>query len=167
MQVRVFAVGMLAVAGASAAAADSAPEFNRDVRPILSAHCFKCHGPDENVREAGLRLDRREAATKELDSGVTPIVPGKPESSELVRRVFTADKDEQMPPPAANKPLSAGQKEILKRWIAAGAGYQQHWAFVAPNVAGTLRVPSFENGSSTANDGTRSVPATNAIDAFI
>src|SRR5262245_36978067 len=118
--------------GISPAAAAEPPDFNRLVRPILSAHCFKCHGPDDAVREAGLRLDQRASATKELDSGATAIVPGKPEKSELVRRILSADKDEQMPPATANKPLSAAQKEILKQWIAAGADYRPHWAFVAP-----------------------------------
>ena len=141
-----------------------APDFNRQVRPILAAHCFKCHGPDAAVRESGLRLDQRDGAIKELDSGAKAIIPGQPDKSELVRRIFSTDKEEQMPPVAANKPLSPAQKEILKQWIAAGAEYQPHWAF---KVAGTLRVPSFEDGSSTANDGTRSVPTTNAIDAFI
>ncbi|HZN36312.1 MAG TPA: DUF1549 domain-containing protein, partial [Pirellulaceae bacterium] len=153
VQIIALAVGLgWTLAAAALAAADTAPDFNRQVRPILSAHCFKCHGPDESVREAGLRLDRRDVATKELDSGVTAIVPGKPESSEVVRRVFSADKDEQMPPPAANKPLSAAQKEILRRWIAAGAEYQQHWSFVAPK-AGPLPPTSHA--------------AANAIDAFI
>src|SRR5262245_6864479 len=108
------------------------PEFNRQVRPILSAHCFKCHGPDENARQAGLRLDQREVATKELDSGATAIIPGSPDKSEVVRRIFLGDKDEMMPPPAANKPLSEEQKQILKRWIATGAEYERHWAVVPP-----------------------------------
>ena len=90
-----------------AAAEPAAPDFNREVRPILSAHCFKCHGPDDKVREAGLRLDRREAATAKLESEATAIVPGKPDKSELVRRIFSTDEGELMPPPAANKPLSA------------------------------------------------------------
>ena len=107
-------------------------DFNRQIRPILSAHCFKCHGPDENVREAGLRLDLREAAIKETDSGATAIVAGQPTKSELVRRVFSSDQDEMMPPQTANKPLTEGQKELLRQWIAEGAEYQAHWAFVPP-----------------------------------
>jgi len=119
-----------------AGAADmAAPDFNREVRPILSAHCFKCHGPDENTREAGLRLDQREAAIGELDSGAKAIVPSQPEKSEAIRRIFSADKDEQMPPAAANKPLSYEQKQILKLWIAGGAKYEQHWSFVPPRQA--------------------------------
>jgi hypothetical protein len=108
------------------------PDFNRDVRPILSAHCFKCHGPDEKTREAGLRLDVREAAVGELESGTTAIVPGKPAASELVSRILATDEGLVMPPPAANKPLSAAQKETLQKWIAAGAEYAPHWAFLRP-----------------------------------
>src|SRR5688500_12725145 len=104
-------------------------DFNRQVRPILSAHCFKCHGPDERVREAGLRLDRRESAIAKLESEATAIVPGQPDKSELVRRIFSADEGEVMPPPEANKPLSAAQKETLRRWVAEGAEYAPHWAF--------------------------------------
>ncbi|MCI0360331.1 MAG: PSD1 and planctomycete cytochrome C domain-containing protein [Planctomycetaceae bacterium] len=114
------------------AAEPGAPDFNREVRPILSAHCFKCHGPDDKVREAGLRLDRRDSATAKLESEATAIVPGQPDKSELVRRIFAEDEGERMPPPAANKVLSAQQKDILRRWIAAGADYAPHWAFVAP-----------------------------------
>jgi hypothetical protein len=123
---------LLFLAAPMAAAEPAAPDFNREVRPILSAHCFKCHGPDEKVREAGLRLDRREAATAKLESEAIAIVPGQPEKSELIRRVFSADEGELMPPPAANKALSPEQRETLRRWIAAGAEYAPHWAFVPP-----------------------------------
>ena len=123
---------MLLAAFGSLAAAQDKLDFNRDVRPILSAHCFKCHGPDENVREAGLRLDQRESATAKLDSGATAIVGGLPDKSELVRRIDAVDEAELMPPPAANKPLSAAQKETLRRWVAEGAAYAPHWAFVPP-----------------------------------
>jgi hypothetical protein len=111
------------------------PDFNRDVRPILSAHCFKCHGPDDKTREAGLRLDERKAATAELESGATAIVPERPAESELVSRILATDEGLVMPPPAANKPLSAAQKEILQKWIAAGAEYAPHWAFLRPKQA--------------------------------
>src|SRR5438132_2246226 len=107
-------------------------DFNQLVRPILSAHCFKCHGPDSTARKAGLRLDRRETATATLESGSVAIVPGKPEASEVVRRIFAADESVRMPPASANKPLSGEQKQILRRWIAQGAEYRPHWAFVPP-----------------------------------
>jgi hypothetical protein len=106
-------------------------EFARDVLPILSDHCFGCHGPDEGSRKAELRLDMREHALAE-NEGVAAIVPGQPESSEVIRRIQTADDDTQMPPPEALKPLSAAQKDILQRWIAGGAQYAGHWAFHPP-----------------------------------
>lgn len=105
-------------------------EFNRDIRPILSDACFHCHGPDKNTREAGLRLDIREEALKVAESGERPIVPGQPGRSDLIRRILTEDADERMPPAKAHKSLSAGQKELLKKWIAQGAEYQIHWAFL-------------------------------------
>ncbi|MDB5305942.1 MAG: Planctomycete cytochrome [Gemmataceae bacterium] len=103
------------------------PDFNRDVRPILAARCFKCHGPDEKARKADLRLDVRDGAVK---SGA--IAPGKPEASELVRRIVSAEAAEVMPPPAVKNPLSDREKQVLKAWIGAGAKYDPHWAFVPP-----------------------------------
>ncbi len=117
------------------AAEVAAPDFNKEVRPILSAHCLKCHGPDDKGRQAGLRLDVREAAIGVTDSGGRAIVPNNLAASELIRRISTANDSEVMPPLAANKPLSNEQKVILQRWIAAGAQYDQHWAFVPPKQA--------------------------------
>ena len=113
--------------------------FNRDVRPILSGHCFKCHGPDDNQRQAGLRLDSRSGALAPMRDGKHAIVPGKPEQSEMVRRILAAGPL-QMPPVTANKPLSAAEKDILRRWVATGAVYKQHWAFVAPNAPSLPKV---------------------------
>jgi mono/diheme cytochrome c family protein len=103
--------------------------FNRDVRPILSDNCFQCHGPDEKKREAGLRLDVREAALKGGDGGPA-FVEGKPDVSEMVKRITSADADELMPPRKSNKTLQPEQVAILKKWIAEGAKYEGHWAFV-------------------------------------
>src|SRR5712691_6312622 len=103
--------------------------FDRDVRPILSNHCWKCHGQDANERKAGLRLDQRDGATKPAESGKIAIVPSKPSDSELLRRVLSDDNDELMPPASENKPLSAAQKEVLQRWVAQGATFEQHWSF--------------------------------------
>jgi hypothetical protein len=114
------------------AAAEAAPRFDRDIRPILSNKCFACHGPDAGKRQAGLRLDEREAAFAPADSGEPPIVPGRPDESELVRRIFSDDESEQMPPPESNRQLSQPEKELLREWIAAGADWQAHWSFVAP-----------------------------------
>src|SRR5262245_57847556 len=102
-------------------------EFNRDVRPLLSQYCSACHGPDKGKRKADLRLDVREVAL-----GVGAFVPGKPDESELVRRVYSDDPEEVMPPPSTNKRLSAEQKETLRRWIAEGAEYQLHWSYLRP-----------------------------------
>ncbi len=118
-------------AAAQVAGRVQAPDFNREVRPILANHCFKCHGPDDKQRMAGLRLDQREAAVSPLKSGKRAIVPAKPEFSELIRRIFSSGP-QQMPPAHANKPLSESQKQTLERWIASGAGYALHWAFVPP-----------------------------------
>jgi hypothetical protein len=120
-----FALVSLVLA-ASGAAADP-PRYGRDVRPILAEHCFACHGPDSAARKAKLRLDVRDVAVAK-----GAVVPGKPDESKLVARVFAADPGEIMPPPKAKKPLTAQEKETLKRWIAAGAEYETHWAFVAP-----------------------------------
>jgi hypothetical protein len=106
--------------------------FNRDVRPILSEHCFACHGRDANARKAGLRLDLREKAVSTAESGAIPIVPGKPDASEVARRIFNSDESQLMPPPAAGKPLTPAQRDILRRWIAEGARYEPHWAFQPP-----------------------------------
>jgi hypothetical protein len=112
--------------------ADAPPDFNRDIRPILSRNCFACHGPDEHDRRGGLRLDVRDAATSELDSGSTAIVPGELYASELVARIHDTDPDTIMPPPETNHVLSADQKRLLEKWIEAGAPYSPHWAYVAP-----------------------------------
>ncbi len=103
--------------------------FNRDIRPILSDKCFHCHGPDEAKREAGLRLDKRDAAMRPVDSDLIAIVPGKPDSSELIARVFAHEDDDVMPPSKLGKPLSDKEKSLLKQWISEGAEYEGHWAF--------------------------------------
>lgn len=103
-------------------------DFNRDVRPILSANCFQCHGPDGKERQADLRLDVEADAKRETD-GAAAIVPGAPEKSLLVERIRSADPDELMPPPESKKDLTAAQRDILEQWIREGAEYQDHWAF--------------------------------------
>ena len=116
----------------SGACADqSKVRYSQQVRPILSNNCFACHGPDEASREAGLRLDQRETALKELDSGLRAIVPGKPDDSELVLRI-TSDDDYQMPPPESHKSLEPAEVAILVRWIEQGAEYEEHWSLIPP-----------------------------------
>ncbi|MGV3531455.1 MAG: DUF1549 domain-containing protein, partial [Chthoniobacteraceae bacterium] len=109
--------------------------YNRDVRPILSDNCFACHGPDKDKRESGLRLDVREEALKPAKSEDLAIVPGKPDESQLIVRIFSEFEDDVMPPPKSHKKLTSEQKETLKRWIAEGAEYQAHWAFLPPQRA--------------------------------
>ena len=118
--------------GTCLAAQPETLSFNHDIRPILSRHCFACHGPDSEDRQAGLRLDDRESALQELDSGMRAIIPGKPNESELVARILDSDPDVIMPPPESNHVLTKKQKEILRAWIASGAEYQPHWAYVSP-----------------------------------
>ena len=104
--------------------------YNRDIRPILSDNCFSCHGPDVNNRKGGLRLDVREEALKPAKSGDRAIVPGNPEKSELLVRLGSKDEDDVMPPPKSHKVISPAQRDKLQQWIAQGAKYEQHWAFI-------------------------------------
>ena len=101
--------------------------FNRDIMPILSDNCLRCHGADKNARKAKLRLDERDVALEKK-----AFVPGRPEESELVKRIYTTNEDDVMPPVETHKTLSAAQKNLLKRWIAEGAKYEPHWSFIAP-----------------------------------
>ena len=123
--------GVLAACSPSSTAADRL-SYNRDIRPILSENCFGCHGPDEHDRKGGLRLDVPQPEAPPTDSGLAAIVQAKPDESELINRILAADPDVLMPPPESNKTLSAAQKETLRRWIAEGATYEPHWAFLAP-----------------------------------
>jgi hypothetical protein len=117
---------------ASFVSAQHPVDFDRDIRPILSNKCFACHGPDDGKRQAGLRLDDEKIATHELESGVVAIVPGKPEASELVRRITSPDRDERMPPADCGKSLSPVEISTLRTWIKEGAQYAEHWSYVKP-----------------------------------
>lgn len=134
---RWLALALLGVATSMELNAASAAkvDFARDVRPILSGICFKCHGPDPATRKGGLRLDIREEALKPAKSGDKAIVPGKPKESAIIARIFTTDETDLMPPPESKHPLTEAQKEILKQWVQQGAEYQPHWAFTAPKQA--------------------------------
>jgi hypothetical protein len=108
-------------------------DFQRDIRPILSSHCFACHGPDSEKRQAELRLDRRDDATAARQGAIRPaVVPGQPDQSELINRVRSSDPELRMPPAETGKELSANEIERLERWIAQGADYALHWAFQPP-----------------------------------
>ena len=122
----------------SAWSAEAPVDFNREVRPILSDRCYGCHGPDSNKgRKAGLRLDELAGATKKLKSGDIAIVPGDLEKSTMAHRILSTDPEEIMPPPELHRPLSAAEKDILRRWIKQGAKYDPHWAFVSPESHAT------------------------------
>ncbi|MBI3866549.1 MAG: DUF1553 domain-containing protein [Planctomycetia bacterium] len=122
-------------------------EFNRHIRPILSNKCFRCHGPDGVQRKADLRLDVRAAAIAEKD-GIAAVVPGKPDESELFRRITAADDGERMPPAGSGLKLEAHEIELLRRWIAGGAEYQPHWAFLPPRAP---QIPPVRNATWIAN----------------
>lgn len=106
-------------------------EFNRDIRPILSDTCYKCHGPDKAKRKADLRLDLESGAKAKLGDHFV-IVPGQPSMSELVRRITTSDPDDHMPPADAGRLLTPRQVEMLRRWVEQGAKWQAHWSFIPP-----------------------------------
>jgi len=137
-----IALSLTATTGSFAADADSAEpvavaavdmiDFNRDIRPLLSDNCYACHGPDEAHREAGLRLDTKESAFGELDSGETALVPGDLNASSLYQRLISEDEDLRMPPVDHAKSLTADQIDLFKKWIEQGATWQGHWSFVTP-----------------------------------
>ena len=106
------------------ASAQDKVRFNRDVRPILAEHCYRCHGPDSASRKAKLRLDNRDVAVQR-----GAIAPGHADKSELVARIFADDADTVMPPPRVKNPLTKSQKNTLRRWIDEGAEYERHWSF--------------------------------------
>jgi hypothetical protein len=122
----------LASLSAQAAKPDAPINYNREIRPILSNNCYKCHGPDAEERQAGLRLDIRAEALKPTELGHKAIVPGKPGASALVRRINSTKANFIMPPPDSNRKLSPAEKQLLARWIEQGAEYQELWSFVAP-----------------------------------
>ena len=178
-------------AGATLASAAEKVGFNRDIRPILSDKCFHCHGPDAKTREADLRLDTREGLFSEIDD-IFPVVPGHPEKSEVLVRVLSHDKDEQMPPPKTNKTLKPSEVELLREWIKQGAEFQGHWSFVAPvkppvpGSAGVAPIDAFlrakltEKGLTSAGEASKEVlirrvafdltglpPTMEEVDAFL
>lgn len=112
--------------GSFADGADNPIRFNRDIRPILTDKCFACHGPDAKTVEGGLRLDIREEAT---DESAGAIIPGDADESEVVRRIFSTEADEVMPPPESHKGLTKEERELIVRWISEGAPYEAHWAY--------------------------------------
>jgi len=134
-------------------AAGESPDFNREIRPILAENCFHCHGPDKEARESSLRLDTFKGAT-EGGEFADAIVPGKTDESEVMARIHATDPDEIMPPPDSKRALTEKQKKLLHDWIASGAKYEEHWAWVPPVRAQAPAVKTNEK-------------VNNAIDAFL
>jgi mono/diheme cytochrome c family protein len=122
----------VAVATATGQGPSSRIDFNRDIRPILSENCLACHGPDKAKRKAGLRLDLAESATARLESGGRALVAGDPASSLLLKLVTSSDDADRMPPPKTSKHLSPQQVALLREWIAGGAEFKPHWAYLPP-----------------------------------
>jgi len=151
---RLLGVALVVVCTAFAAHAEDTVQFNRDVRPILTNNCFRCHGPDAHERKKDLRFDQREVAVNELPDGVTAIVPGDPAASEMIKRITSDDPDYRMPPPEAHKTLTADQIDTLKKWVAQGAPYEKHWSLNTPTKP---ELPKVDNGDWPRN----------AIDHFV
>ena len=138
------------LAAANAAAAGPLPKavrFNRDIRPLFSDRCYKCHGPDSTQRKANLRLDTK-AGLFAKRGDVTAVVPGKTDASELLRRITSGDKDVKMPPPTSGRKLSKAEIALFRRWIAQGAHWEPHWALIPPTKP---KVPSVRNGKRVLN----------------
>ena len=131
-----------------ALAVDRTIEFNRDIRPILSDKCYRCHGTDATAKGIPLRLDSEAAATADLGDNKHAIVPGNPESSQLVRRITAEDEAIRMPPVYSGLKLTDREIETLRSWIAQGAKWQLHWSFIPPN---RYPLPAVKNTSWPRN----------------
>jgi hypothetical protein len=128
-----FALAFLAWFTADPARSEERPiDFNREIRPLLSNSCFKCHGPDPEERQANLRLDTEDGAIADL-GGYAAIVRGNPDESELIRRIASDDASERMPPPGSGKQLTPEEVELLTRWVRQGAPYARHWSYIKPS----------------------------------
>ena len=127
-------------------------DFSRDIQPIFAEHCTTCHGPDE--QKGGLNLTRENSLYGKLKSGEPALVPGKPESSELIYRITTQDIDELMPPPEHGTRLKPAEVTLIRQWISEGAKWSQHWAYRP------LNPPSLPRVANTAW-------AQNEIDRFV
>ncbi len=155
--VSIFAISTAAL---TLARGETPPDFQREIRPILSNACYKCHGPDGGERKGGkegsggLRLDTEEGSLADLDGSVA-VVPGHPEKSELIARITTTEKDDVMPPPKSGKKLTAHEAELLTAWVKGGGKFAQHWSYVKPQ-----RPPVPGVGSLAAR-------VRNPVDAFI
>jgi len=134
-------------ASALAASDPAAIDFNREIRPILSASCYQCHGPDHNKRKADLRLDTRDGLFREVE-GTAVVAPGKPESSELLSRIASDDDELRMPPPKSAARLAPAQIKLIENWIRQGAPWKGHWSYVPPS---RVVAPAEARGRAAAN----------------
>ncbi|HXE53284.1 MAG TPA: c-type cytochrome domain-containing protein, partial [Tepidisphaeraceae bacterium] len=136
-QIGLVTIGCVALAlggwcaGRVDASAYATVDYDRQVLPILSDNCYKCHGPDEGARKAKLRLDTKDGAFGVI-KGKNIIAPGNPAGSELIRRISSSDPDVNMPPPKSGRKLTAEQIATIKAWVEQGAKWERHWAFVPP-----------------------------------
>ena len=140
---------MLGFVSGATSAFGQAVDFESQIKPLLSDRCFVCHGPDENARKADLQLHTREGVFAKLADDLEVITPGKPLASELYRRITTTDPDDLMPPPESNLELSAGEKELIRRWIEQGAEWREHWAFVS---VADVELPSLDQTAWPKNE---------------
>ncbi|QLE03065.1 DUF1553 domain-containing protein [Galbibacter sp. BG1] len=115
-------------------------DYNFHVKPILSDRCFNCHGPDENTRKAGLRLDVKEGMFRKLESGNKAFKSGSPYQSEVIARILSDDEELMMPPPESHLKLSAREKALILKWVEQGAEWKKHWAFIPPENKGTPKL---------------------------
>lgn len=134
--------------GGSARGEQGMVSYTRDIVPILSNHCYACHGPDGAQRKGEFRLDLKSSAFAGGESGLPAIVPENPDSSQLLIRIFSSDPDELMPPADHERPLSATQKNLLRQWIANGAPWEDHWAFAQPQAPNIPDIPDNPNFAS-------------------
>ncbi|MFT5527148.1 MAG: hypothetical protein ACI9HK_005130, partial [Pirellulaceae bacterium] len=146
MIARWFVSAIVCIASSASVLGDEIT-FNRDIRPILAAKCFACHGPDEESREADLRLDTLAGATVDL-GGYRAVVPKNSTTSVLIERVTSKDDELRMPPKDTGKTLTDSEIEKLRKWIDAGANYTQHWAFTPPTKP---PLPKIQNKPWTIN----------------
>jgi hypothetical protein len=140
----VYAAGTASAVAQSPARQTPAVDFQKSVRPILAEHCWHCHGVDAAQRQGGLRLDIREAALAGGDSKQPAIVPGQPDSSELLKRILSHDPDTMMPPPDQPRRPAEADIAVLRQWISEGAAWEDHWAFLPPQKT-PLPNPAFTN----------------------
>ncbi len=150
--------------GAKTAAGKGPLDFNQDVQPILASNCFSCHGPDPEMRKAGLRLDLEESARRKRPGHADAIVAGDPDHSELIRRIESRDVHHLMPqsPQGEARPMKAEEIAVLRQWIKEGAVYRPHWAFEAPVKTAVPDAPEDRGQKQPAGS-----TANNAIDRFV